>query len=549
MANISLYGSHNAAYVVEENGEILMVLELERFLNYKNSGLAQYKCPKYQDIVFLSKFIPQYIMKKLNIKEFDVCYSLNASVIMDNITHELEKNIPAKEYKYPQHHESHAAGTFYQSPYKEALIFSFDGGGDDGKFNIYKAHRDTSFELLEKVVNPTFNNIHIGYDLGFPYMLFAHFLRDINFEDLGTGNLVYSGKLMGLASYGKVIEEWVPHFMDFYKVGSEGHNYQEHINVLGEKIEVKFDTHNRLSEQLAWDIAATNQRAFEECFLEVAKPYMEQYPELPICITGGCGLNIILNTRLKEEFKREIFVAPDPNDCGVALGALLHVIKPKEPIDSTYSGTELLDFDLIGNYIQNQPFQFTSHFLDIDSLVDDLIDGKIVGVARGKSEHGPRALGNRSIMCDPSIEKMKDILNDKVKHREWYRPFAPVVRLEDVSKYFEWEGESRWMSFCPRVKDEWKDKLSAITHVDGTARVQTVTREQNPWLYDLLTAFNEKRGIGVLLNTSFNVDGKPILSTIEDAFKIFRQSKMDNLVIENYYFKKNINNAFFNPNF
>ena len=275
MASISLYGSHNAAYVVEENGEILMVLELERFLNYKNSGLAQYKCPKYQDIIFLSKFIPQYIMKKLNIKEFDVCYSLNASVIMDNVTHDLEKNIPSKEYRYPNHHQSHAAGTFYQSPYQEALIFSFDGGGDDGKFNIYKAHRDTSVELLEKVVNPTFNNIHIGYDLGFPYMLFAHFLKDIKFEDLGTGNLVYSGKIMGLASYGNVIKEWVPHFMDFYKVGSEGHNYQEHMNTLGEKIGVTFDIDNRLDGHLAFDIAATNQRAFEECFLEVAKPYME----------------------------------------------------------------------------------------------------------------------------------------------------------------------------------------------------------------------------------------------------------------------------------
>jgi carbamoyltransferase len=171
-------------------------------------------------------------------------------------------------------------------------------------------------------------------------------------------------------------------------------------------------------------------------------------------------------------------------------------------------------------------------------LAQDLLDGKIVGVARGKPEHGPRALGNRRIHSNPSIPDMKDTLNEKVKHREWYRPFAPVVRLEDVSKYFEWEGESRWMSFCPKVKEEWREKLAAITHIDGTARVQTVTREQNEWLYDLLTEFDRINGVGVLLNTSFNVDGKPILSSIKDAFKILESTQMDGLVIENYYFKK-----------
>jgi carbamoyltransferase len=133
---------------------------------------------------------------------------------------------------------------------------------------------------------------------------------------------------------------------------------------------------------------------------------------------------------------------------------------------------------------------------------------------------------------------MKDILNAKVKHREWYRPFAPVVRLEDVSSYFEWEGESRWMTFCPKVKPEWREKLAAVTHVDNTARVQTVTREQNEWLYDLLTEFKSITGVGVLLNTSFNVDGKPILSTIKDAFKILQETQMDGLVLENVYIKK-----------
>jgi carbamoyltransferase len=175
---------------------------------------------------------------------------------------------------------------------------------------------------------------------------------------------------------------------------------------------------------------------------------------------------------------------------------------------------------------------------DPSILVDDLEKGKIVGVVRGNSEHGPRALGNRSIICSPAISDMKDILNEKVKHREWYRPFAPVVRLEDVSEYFEWDRESRWMSFCPKVKEEWRERLPAITHVDNTARVQTVTREQNEWLYDLLTNFKEKTGIGVLLNTSFNVNGKPILSTYKDAFHIYDTTDIDGLIIEHLYIRK-----------
>jgi carbamoyltransferase len=549
MANISFYGSHNAAYVVEDKGEILLILEVERFLNYKNSGLAQYMCPKIDELLFFAEYIPQYIMKKFNITEFENCYVANSDVIIDHQIYNMEKYIPAKNYIPGLHHRSHAASTFYQSPYQEALIFSFDGGGNDGKFNIYHGTRENSVQLLETILNPVLNNPHIYYDLGFPYMIFGHYLKDIKQEPLNIGNLVYPGKIMGLASYGKVREEWLPYFIEFYKSnpdgthfgnwGPEGYwDYEPKLKVLGDQIGVIFDPINRFEGELAYDIATTSQRAFEDCFLEVVEPYFDLFPDLPICVTGGCGLNIILNTRLKEEFKKDIFIGPNPNDCGLALGLMLDQIKPQNQVDITYSGLELLDIDSLSHYVQNPPTAFTSYMLKIPQLAQDIASGKIIGVARGRAEHGARALGNRSILCNPSILEMKDTLNAKVKHREWYRPFAPVVRLEDVSKYFEWEGESRWMSFCPKVKPEWREKLAAITHVDNTARVQTVTREQNEWLYDLLTEFKEKTGIGVLLNTSFNVDGKPILSTIKDAFHILQSTDMDGLVIENTYIKK-----------
>lgn len=548
MANISFYGSHNSTYVVEDKGEILLILEVERFLNYKNSGMAQYMVPKNSILLYLAEYIPNYIKNKLKIDKFETCYYMNSDVLM-NQKYELEKFIDADNYIHCKHHESHAAGCFYQSPYQEALIFSFDGGGNDGKFNIYKGIKGESLELLETVLSPNKNSQHIYYDLGFPYMIFGDYLKDIKQDPINIGNLVYPGKIMGLASYGKVVEDWLPHFIDFYKSDPSGiryngwdensyWDYEPKIKELGDKINIKFDNLNRFEGDIAYNIAMTSQKAFEECFLAVVKPYFEKYSNLPICIAGGCGLNILLNTRIVEEFNKDVFVGPNPNDCGIALGMILNTLKPNSPYNATYSGIDLLDIDMCGQYLNESRFLLDAKKLDIHELADDLLNGKIIGVARGKSEHGPRALGNRSILCNPTLSNMKDLLNEKVKHREWYRPFAPVVRLEDVSKYFEWDRESRWMSFCPKVKLEWREKLLAITHIDGTARVQTVTKDQNSWLYDLLTEFEKKSGVGVLLNTSFNVDGKPILSTVKDAFNILENTQLDNLIINNYYFKK-----------
>jgi len=539
MANIGYYGSHNAAIAVEENGKILTVIEIERFLGYKNIGVAQYKTPKHKnarDFTQIVTDVLDFIKKEHNISHFDNCIFTSTDVVIGNTLYQTHEVIKANNYISYTHHLTHAAGAFYQSPYKEAIVFSFDGGGNDGKFNIYHCLRGQEPALLEHITNPILGSPHIGYDLGFPYMLIGHYLNDIDFEGLSEGNLVYSGKIMGLVSYGEVREEWLDDFIEFYKNDPNGNNYQEIIDKLGEKIGIKFDTNNRLKEKIAYDVAATSQRAFEECFLEIAKPYFDLFPDMPICITGGCGLNILLNTRLVNEFNKELFVGPVPNDCGLAVGLLANFVKPEEPFDVTYAGLPLLDRNMFQYYFNHSTWWKDE--LDMKEVIKDLVEGKIIGVVRDKSEHGPRALGNRSIICNPSLPEMKDILNAKVKHREWYRPFAPVVRLEDVNKYFEWDRESRWMSYAPIVRKKWRKKLAAITHVDNTARVQTVTREQNPWLYDLITKFEETTGIGVILNTSFNVNRMPILTTLKDAFTVFEQTEMDRLIIEDNYIKK-----------
>jgi carbamoyltransferase len=344
------------------------------------------------------------------------------------------------------------------------------------------------------------------------------------------------------------MESWLPILKLFYKSNAEGHNYETFMKVVEAQVNthlertedplLTFDVNNRFSGQLAYDIAATSQRVFQDCFMEIAEPYLEKYEDLPVCITGGCGLNILLNTFLVEQHNREVFVGPNPNDCGLAAGMLLEQIKPKEPVDLTYSGLPLLDLDAFQYYLDPPSNKISVEKIDIEKLANDIYEGKIIGVARGRAEHGPRALGNRSILCNPSIPDMKDKLNAEVKKREWFRPFAPVVRLEDVNKYFHWDRESRWMSFCPRVREEWKEKLQAITHVDGTARVQTVTREQNEFLYDLITAFEKLNEVGVLLNTSFNVNGKPLVSTVSDAFDILYNTQLSGIVIEDNYVLK-----------
>lgn len=280
-------------------------------------------------------------------------------------------------------------------------------------------------------------------------------------------------------------------------------------------------------------MAATSQRAFENVFFECAESFLRQFPDLPVHCTGGCGLNILLNTRLVEEFGRTVFVEPNPSDCGLAVGMLANTLRPDDSFDVTYAGIEPLDKRQLLYYVH----QHRAEPCALDELVDDLTRGMIVGLMHGRSEHGPRALGNRSILCAPTAG-MQETLNRKVKGREYYRPFAPVVRLEDLERYFEWKSESRWMTFSPRVRSAYQQCLASVTHVDGTARVQTVTEVQNELLYQILSEYALKAGTGVLLNTSLNTAGRPIVASYREGLDIFLSTELDRLYLDGYYFKK-----------
>jgi len=514
MFNLGFFGSHNAAVAISFQGKVLEVVELERLIDFKNA--AFFFWDNHPNTTELLTEVEQYFRLKYNVEKYD-------NVVYNSVKEEYFKIFPANYYQHVLHHHAHAYSGLYQSPFKKALIISCDGGSDEGFFNVYigEKHKD-----LQKIYSGK-------KDYAISYMMPAHYIKEIKQENIFIGNLVYAGKIMGLAGFGQVREEFIQPLIDFYNSNTSDSilKSQEHFLELFNKFGIKNNS-TRFEGTMSHDLAATNQYVFEKLFQEETQGILEQYPDLPLILVGGCALNIINNTKIAKT--KELFVPPNPNDCGLAVGLVASKIKPSNQIDCTYLGSEVRD----KNELTRILFERKGVKLNINKLSDEIISGKIVGVVRGRCEQGPRALGNRSIICDPTIDGMKDTLNARVKGREYYRPFAPVVRLEDVNKYFEWDRESKWMGYCPAVREEYKDILKAITHIDGTARVQTVTREQNPFLYNLLTIMSYKKGIGVLLNTSFNIAGRPILNSYKDALWVLDNKDMDAVVLEDYYITK-----------
>ncbi len=514
---ISVYGSHNAAIAMHYKG-LYAVVEVERLINSKNIGLIHYlPVPNPQKV--LDDAIT-YLLSLTDRTDIDHYITNFADVSGNVIT--ISPSCAYKHYYRFDHHAAHAACAFYQSPYQEALTFTYDSGGDRGMFNVYHTSRAEGITLLDK----------FGQDLGYAYLLLADYMGDITREPLSMGCIVYAGKLMGLCSYGNIREEWLEAFHTYYemffydKVGTEGR--RTGVSWLMGQIGIEFNPAvTRFTGQVAWDLAATTQHVFEEQFYKSAQKYLDKYPDMPVTLSGGCALNVLLNARLLSERNGQVFTPPNPNDCGVAVGGLLSYIKPQEQVDVTYSGLPILDDAEKDTLIADNNFSVVDN-VTISELAKFIEEGHIVGLINGNSEHGPRALGNRSILCNP-IGNMKDVLNEKVKHREWFRPFAPVVRLEDVHTYFHFpEGaESRHMTFVAKVKEEYRDVIPAVTHEDNTGRLQTVTKEQNEFLYELLSEFDKVSSHGALLNTSFNVNGKPILTRLSDAFEILANSEMD----------------------
>lgn len=547
MSLMGIHFSHDSTIAFSPDGKRFVSFELERLIKERYFPIDYKFINRKPYLTRESELIAKTVAKHIK-SEFGEDALVIDSLTVDQLfpTPEVENN--RKDFYYclnkhfkincePKtidHHRAHACSAFYQSPFEEALVVTYDGGGQKSNskdaqfFTIHYMNKNGKDRLIVD------NNIHICS----LYNAFPYLTNDIR----GNINSV-PGKAMGMQSYGVVYEtlyeKLKPIFYGhqwYYTIPETEDTAYIDNRYIYQIIEEIFGVNAKKNKLEFWqgaDLLATVQYLFEEVVINTLKPYVYKY-NIPLVITGGGALNVLTNTRIKNEFKLPVFVPCNPNDTGTAIGGILDIVKPKEKIDLSFSNFDLFDRDKLNDYIRERNGRVT----DNKELISLIRQGKIIGIVKGKSECGPRALGNRSIICDPSFKNMKDILNHKVKQREWYRPFAPMVLQHEANEYFVWDNsEAPYMSFSAHVRSKYQERLASITHVDYSARIQTVNEYDNPWYYSLLNDMKET-GLPVLLNTSFNIRGAPILNTIEDAFYVLDNTELDCVYIEGYLFTK-----------
>ena len=503
---------------------------LETFITYAPSGIRQF-----------IQAMPLWLKQKLWIPEI------------------IRKELAYKgKILFTEHHESHAASAFYPSPFKEAAFLTIDGVGewDTASFGIGK---DNNIEILYTLRFP--------HSLGLLYSAFTYY----------TGFKVNSGeyKLMGLAPYGepKYVDLILNELLDLKKDGSFKLNlkyfgYCNGLKMTNWRFERLFGGPPRKPEtritQKDMDIAASIQKVTEEIMLKMAKHVHTVTGKDKLCLAGGVALNCVGNGYiLREGPFKEIWIQPASGDAGGALGAALLVwykyLGNKRYCDdkNNKQKSSLLGPSYSGDYIEDflkkedAPYKKLL-YADIPQIVSDLIiQGKVIGWFQGHLEFGPRALGNRSIIGDARSPEMQSRMNLKIKYRESFRPFAPTVLRESVGDWFDLNRESPYMLIVAGVKDNKRKKINdlqdnfqgfdqlkiirseipAVTHVDYSARVQTIRRDDHPLYYDMINAFYKKTGCPVIINTSFNVRGEPLVCSPEDAFNCFMRTEMDFLVM------------------
>ncbi len=474
------------------------------------------------------------------------------------------RNLP--QILFAEHHQSHAASAFFPSPFQNAAVMCLDGVGEWATTSIWHGKGNQ--------LTPSWE-MHFPHSLGLLYSAFTYY----------TGFKVNSGeyKLMGLAPYGepKYVDVILKELIDLkedgtFRLNMEYFNYATGLTMTNEKFAKLFGGPAREPEawmtQREMDLARSIQWVTEEIVLRLSRTIHKEMREDNLCLAGGVALNCVANGRiLREGPFKNIWIQPAAGDAGGALGVALavwyqHYNKPRDTskaqldfMKGSYLGPKFSDeeakkyFDSVGAKYRR---------LGEDELCDELAkvldEGCVVGWMAGRMEFGPRALGGRSIIGDPRNRKMQSVMNLKIKYRESFRPFAPAVLAEDVSEYFEQKGPSPYMLLVAPVLPEHRIKMTeeqeklfgieklnvvrsnlpSITHVDYSARIQTVHKETNPRFYRLLERFKARTGCGVLVNTSFNVRGEPIVCTPEDSYRCFMRTEMDYLVVDNFLLKK-----------
>ena len=507
---------------------------LETALSYAPSGISQFM-----------NAIPVWLKQKLWTTEI--------------ISQKLKFN---GKIIFTGHHESHAASAFYPSPFKEAAFLTIDGVGEweTASFGIGK---DNNLEIQQYLKFP--------HSLGLLYSAFTYY----------TGFRVNSGeyKLMGLAPYGKpiyrdlILEELVDLKEDgSFKLNMKYFGFCNSLRMTNSRFNLLFGELPRKPEakitQKHMDIAASIQNVTEEIMFKIAVHVHKVTGQDKLCLAGGVALNCVGNGRiLREGPFKDIWIQPASGDAGGALGAGLltwyKYLGNKREADGVNDSQKasLLGPSYSDAYIesflkkQNITYRRLNHSEIVNEISDLIIGGKVIGWFQGRIEFGPRALGSRSIIGDARNPDMQSRMNLKIKYRESFRPFAPSVLRENVAEWFELDKESPYMLLVAAVRPDKRSKVSedfsgleklkitrslipAVTHVDYSARIQTVKREDNPLYYDLIRAFSQKTGCPVIINTSFNVRGEPLVLSPEDAYKCFMRTEIDYLALGSFLLNK-----------
>jgi carbamoyltransferase len=442
-----------------------------------------------------------------------------------------------------EHHIAHIASAYYCSSWEKSAGFSYDGSGDFVSTMMARCEGN-EIEVLERVFLP--------HSLGSVYTMICEFIGYSQYGD--------EGKVMGLAPYGKnsysdeigkIVAATSRGFeldLSYFKPLGSNQGMQvlpdgtvqlaRHFSDRMEKLFGEPRSPHSEIEQREMDLAFGVQHQFEEVFFHLLNQLHPRVPVDNLAMAGGCALNSVANGKLFDRTPfRTTYIQPAAGDEGLAIGAALHTYHSvlKQPrrheLKSSYLGPEF-SASRIQSALERAGLQGRKLERNIllDEVAEQIAAGNVIGWFQGRMEWGPRALGNRSIVAHPGLPNMKDVLNARIKHREWFRPFAPSILADHQHEYFEHDHPSPFMLHVYKIRPEKRKELCAVNHVDDTGRLQTVTREENPLYYDLISAFHRKTGIPVILNTSFN-ENEPIVCTPEEAIDCFQRTRMDVLAI------------------
>ena len=525
----SIYHGHDASMtILNQHGDILAVLELERLFERRYYAFGK----EIEEVE--NDFLKGYteLLVQANLEATHVTHAVcvlpsRHTVVLKTV---VMKILTCETWKTVGHHESHAVQAFYDAPFSNsALIFSYDGGGDSNQnFEIYLATNSKGKGMeIERI-----KIYHMN--LGYVYMQCATYLSEVTGNKIRNDTapaLHLSGRMMGYVALGKVKLDWMNEIENVFR------GIKRHKPALGMLLG------NSPTIQDERDFAATAQKVFENILIEIFDEHISLFPGIDgIVVSGGCALNVISNRILQKRYGIPFHVSPSPNDGGLSLGSALKCSSKSDsnsvPVPILYAGPLLFDLAKVPSYV-TLAGNDGARQVNVEELADILNKGAIVAIVRGRSEFGPRALGHRSLVAVPHLQGMKERMN-RLKYREWWRPVAPMVTIEDARRLFV--GSQIWspyMTFAVKIKNEYVASLPAVVHFDGSARLQTVDQKQNKWLWDLLEAVKKKTGKAMLCNTSFNTRGKPILNRMNEAMKMLMELEdLDYVLVDDVLFNK-----------